>query len=91
MQALRVVFGIIAGMIFSLAWIGDTIAQYTTEQPRGYTIQRPFEQPTFVEPMPNGSYRINTPFQPPTVVQPMPNGGYRMDTPFQPPTFINPR
>jgi hypothetical protein len=40
MQASRIGGGIIAGMIFSFAWVGGTIAQYTTDQPRFVELQR---------------------------------------------------
>ena len=56
----------------------------------GYTIIKPGEPPTFVNPNFNGGYTAITPGEPPTFINRSFNGGYTVITPGEPPTFVNP-
>jgi hypothetical protein len=65
-------------------------AQFNNGYNGGYTIQRPGQLPTFVNPTFGGGYVYQTPGQVPTFANPTYGGGYVIQTPGRVPTFVNP-
>lgn len=59
-------------------------------QDGGYTIYKPGEPPTQVQPSYGGGYTVYTPGRAPTQIQPNYNGGYTVYTPGQTPTQVMP-
>jgi hypothetical protein len=57
---------------------------------QGYTVTRPGQMPTYVQPNGVGGYTVQTPGQMPTYVNPNGAGGYTVQTPGQMPTYVQP-
>jgi hypothetical protein len=83
---------LLLALVITVAAVGSAAAQLLgqQQQERGYTIQRPGENPTFVNPTGNGGYIVQTPGETPTFINPLGNGRYIVQQPGQAPTFINP-
>jgi len=78
---------ILVGMVLAAPTLAR--AQYWGRE-SGYTIIKPGEPPTFVNPNFNGGYTAITPGEPPTFINRSFSGGYTLITPGEPPTFITP-
>jgi hypothetical protein len=57
---------------------------------QGYTVTRPGQMPTYVNPNGVGGYTLQTPGQMPTYVNPNGAGGYTVQTPGQMPAYVQP-
>ncbi|HLK82888.1 MAG TPA: hypothetical protein VKT99_15545 [Xanthobacteraceae bacterium] len=78
-------------ILVGIVLAAPTVAHAQNWRPQsGYTIIKPGEPPTFVNPNFNGGYTAITPGEPPTFINRSFNGGYTVITPGEAPAFINP-
>lgn len=80
----KLVAGILTLVLFGLS------SGLSWAQTDGYTIQRPGQLPTYVNPNYGGGYTIQTPGQLPSYATPNYGGGYTTQTPGQLPTYTTP-